>query len=93
MCSCGKSFEKHCFSQQISAAALVTTILKKFVNKNIFLNLVVHSFDQSALDSHRVLLIKAVAEKYINVRLYHFAKQKSNKSESITHHSNKIVLI
>lgn len=72
--------------------SVVNKTLKIFVNRNISSNLLVHSYDQSAFDNHRILLIKAVVNRYTNVRLYHFAKQKTNKSESIRHHSNKIVL-
>lgn len=78
--------------KQISTVSVVNKTLKIFVNRNIFSNLLVHGYDQSAFDNHRILLIKAVVNRYTNVRLYHFAKQKTNKSESIRHHSNKIVL-
>lgn len=76
----------------VPAEVLVTSILKALLNKNIFVNLVRHSFDQSPLDNHRVLLIKAIATKYVNIRLYYFSKNRINKSDSIRHRSNKIVL-
>ena len=65
---------------------------KKFVFSEVFSNLVVHSFDQSAFDSHRVLLIKSIIERYLNVRISYLSKATKNNETSIRHHSNKIVL-
>lgn len=76
----------------MSTEAVVSLLLRKFIGRNTFQTLTQHMFDQSALDNHRLLLIKAVATRYIHVRMFYLTKNKINKSESIRHHNNKIVL-
>lgn len=49
-------------------------VLKAFLGVDIFANLRVHQFDMAPINNHVVDLIKAVAEKYIDVRLYYISK-------------------
>lgn len=45
-------------------------ILKLFINSNVFSELNDHSMTQPPTFNHRMLLIKAIIEKYVNVRLH-----------------------
>lgn len=76
----------------LSACKLTSLVLKELMGRNIFPELLSHGLDQFALDNHRILLIKSVAERYINIRLYYINKNKVDKSSSVRHFSNKIVL-
>lgn len=79
---------------KVSIDYLKNLILREFVTANVFRNLVIHSFDQFALDNHRCLLIKSIIERYLNIRLIYLSKRKTDKNRavSIRHTSNKIVL-
>lgn len=79
-------------SNSILLQPLSSKILKEFVNSRIFSNLVTHSFDQFALDNHRILLIKCIIDKYLNIRIMYLMQNKVSKVSSIRHQSNKIVL-
>lgn len=45
-------------------------ILKSFINSNVFSELNDHLMSQPPTFNHRMLLIKAIIEKYVNVRLH-----------------------
>lgn len=79
-------------TNDFSVELIISFILRHFTLSNVFSNLLVHSFSQSPLENHRVLLIKAVAIKYANIRFCYLSKSKNNKSLSIRHKSNKLVL-
>ncbi|EZA46611.1 THAP domain-containing protein, partial [Ooceraea biroi] len=50
---------------------LVNQVLQHFIgNEHIFLNLREHSHDQTALNNHSFHLMRAIAFKYIKIRLY-----------------------
>ncbi|GFS18023.1 THAP domain-containing protein 9 [Elysia marginata] len=51
---------------------IVISVLKSFLNKPVFDSIKEHMADHATVNNHLVLLIKAVAEKYLQVR-YHYA--------------------
>lgn len=79
---------------RISIDYIKNLVLRQFVASKIFGNLVIHTFDQGVLDSHRFLLIKSIIERYLNIRIIYLHKNETNKKKaiSIRHTSNKIVL-
>lgn len=55
----------------MSETYLLNQVLKYFIgNSNLFQNLELHSHNQSALENHAVHLMRAIAVKYIKIRLY-----------------------
>lgn len=79
-------------STNYSVELIMSLILRQFIFSDVFSNLFSHTFNQSPLESHRVLLIKAIALKYANIRFCYLSKNKINRSVSIRHQSNKLVL-
>jgi len=72
---------------------LVNCVLAKFTESNIlFLNLKQHSHDQNPLENHVIHLTKAIACKYIQIRLYHICKQAMGDVQSERHFRNKLTL-
>ncbi|KAI5634401.1 transposase protein domain-containing protein [Phthorimaea operculella] len=73
--------------------ALRSRILKHFLNSNVFDSLNDHSMDQSPLFNHRLNFIRAIIEKYTNVRL-HFAHKNNTelKKTSKRQKRNKLSL-
>jgi len=72
---------------------LVNCVLAKFTESNIlFLNLKHHSHDQNPLENHVIHLTKAIACKYIQIRLYHICKQAMGDVQSEKHFRNKLTL-
>lgn len=49
-------------------------------------------YEQSPLNNHTILLIKAVAFKYLQIRLYYIAKRASEPDEKIRNLFNKLML-
>lgn len=47
----------------MSAEVLISFVLNEFMFKNLWSDLIVHSFNPSVLDSYRIFLIKAVAKR------------------------------
>lgn len=58
---------------------LISKALRHFIGMNLFKEINMHQFDQSPLNNHLTLLIKAVMEKYINVRLHYLTKNATPK--------------
>lgn len=50
---------------------IVNFVLGHYVNKEIFSSLFSHMFDTQPLENHRHLLIKSVAEKFLQVCFYY----------------------
>ncbi|CAN8014855.1 unnamed protein product [Ixodes persulcatus] len=48
---------------------MVANMLEAFMNKGD------HMYDTGPLENHYVLLVRSVAERYINLRLHHAEKQ------------------
>ncbi|KAH9632416.1 hypothetical protein HF086_010809 [Spodoptera exigua] len=53
---------------------LMAKALPHFIGLDLFDNIKFHQFDQSPLNNHIILLIKAIMEKYINLRLHYLTK-------------------
>lgn len=73
---------------------LVNSVLRKFTDSNnLFSNLNKHLHDQNALENHIVHLTKAIAAKYIKVRLHHICKKAmEDNKQSERHFRNKLTL-
>lgn len=71
---------------------LISKVLYEFIGQNtIFKNLGDHIYDQCAMDNHYMHLIRAIAQNYIKIRMFHIFKQ-FNNPESNRHIYNKLVL-
>jgi len=79
--------------KQMTEAYLLHQVLHRFIgNNNVFLSLEQHSCDQTPLQNHAVHLIRAVASKYIHIRLYFIGRSAIESNVSIRQQFNKIVL-
>ncbi|KAJ8728919.1 hypothetical protein PYW07_006615 [Mythimna separata] len=58
------------FTRNEDIVIVKNRILKSFVDSNIFSELNDHAIAQTPTLNHRMLLLKAVIEKYVNVRLH-----------------------
>lgn len=58
---------------------LFAKALPHFIGMNLFKDINIHQYDQSPLNNHLTLLIKAVMEKYTNIRLYYLTKNAAPK--------------
>jgi hypothetical protein len=84
----GGSFLKKKFTGEY----LTSSVLHYYLDKDIFDVLRIHSKNQSPVDNHVILLIKAIAKKYIDIRLHYIAKTVIDKSLSKRQLFNKLVL-
>ena len=76
---------------------LVQTVLKSLVGRNVFSSIDMHMFDHEVSNNHIVLLIKAVIEKYLQVRYFYAGKKytmhlKANIKSRSRQVMNKLVL-
>lgn len=60
------------FEKQIQGLKL--KVIKSFINSDVLSNLHQHSLDQPITFNHRIHLLKAVVDKYCDVRLHYFHK-------------------
>lgn len=58
-------------------ADICKTVMKTFLQKNIFQKIHMLSMEQPAMFNHRIGLLKAVTEKYIDVRLHYIGKNET----------------
>jgi len=88
-----KSDGKHLL-KEMSETYLLNQVLKYFIgNTHLFQNLELHSHDQNALENHVIHLMRAIAAKYIKIRLYFIGRNHIiNNEVSVRHYCNKIVL-
>lgn len=85
--TCEKLFRKfvspsgasHMTLSNVQCHKLIQSVLKSFVNRPIFSQLSCHMFDTEGFNNHVIFLLKAIAEKYFQVR-YHYAAKKYNAS-------------
>lgn len=61
---------------------IVQSVLKHFLYKPCFENLSCHMFDSEPDTNHAVLLLKAIAEKYLQVRYHYAGKQYTSAMQS-----------
>lgn len=71
---------------------LSTKTLAKFVGKNTFIVLNLHSVDQPATLNHRLHLIRAIIKKYIKVRMHHESISENTGRGTERQQFKKIVL-
>ncbi|KAM7307079.1 uncharacterized protein ISCGN_010715 [Ixodes scapularis] len=62
-------------SGQNVAHKMVANVLEVFIDKGLFVSIRDHICDTGPLENHYVLLVRSVAERYINLRLHHAGKQ------------------
>lgn len=93
ICKTAESFVR-CYTDKlknINKNIIVTKILSKFVGTSIFNDIVFHSFNEYPTSNHSTDLIKAVIEKYLNIRL-HFILKNSLSKETKRQLLNKYIL-
>ena len=61
---------------------LVSSVLEAYRGKNVFSDFSYHMYDTQPLDNHLHLLIKAIAERYFQVRYHYASKQITAKLKS-----------
>lgn len=82
-----------CMKRKYTEAYLASCVLFKFSeSNNLFLDLTEHAHDQNPLQNHIVHLIKAIARKYVRIRLYHIAKQATEEIHSKRTFRNHLTL-
>ena len=74
--SCNKTLGKSNFHR------IVGSLLTDYRDKNIFSHLTYHMYDTQPLDNHLHLLVKAIAEAYLQVRYNYSGKHRSNMVHS-----------
>lgn len=57
------------------AQKMVANVLEAFLDGGLFATIRDHMYDSGPLENHYVLLVRSVAEHYINLRLHHAGKQ------------------
>jgi len=62
-----------------SVHAITQSVLESFVNKDCFKSLRQHMLECEPMDNHIVLLLKAIVEKYLQVRYHYAGKQYTAK--------------
>lgn len=80
------------FSKKDSIPKMVCSILKRFINTTIFVDLCDHVMEQSPLDNHIGLLIKAIAFRYLEVRIHYIMNSLSQGEDRIRNMHTKLVL-
>lgn len=80
--------------KQFTEIYLLNQVLQCFIgNTTLFLNLEEHSHEQTALENHAFHLTRAIASKYIKIRLYFIGRNVlDNNVISIRQSFNKILL-
>ena len=80
--TCEKLFWKHVFESDISSKLskitsheIVQSVLKVFAQKSVFKTLISHAYDCDPTANHILLLIKSIAEKYLQVRYYYAGRE------------------
>lgn len=68
---------------------LLQKCLKKCIGVKILYEM--HYSDNAFIDNHQTLLIKAICQKYLNVRI-HYATKNMCKEESIRNMYTKLIL-
>ena len=101
---CEKHFRRYVASSDcgrlcsITCSKLLQSVMKSFLNKSIFSTLYTsHMLDQEGFNNRVILLIKAVAEKYLQVRYFYAGKMFNAKlKETLKNKSrqtlNKLIL-
>jgi hypothetical protein len=99
---CEKSFRHHvssdvCSLSNFQLSKLVSIVLKSFIGIDFFPSLTHHMFENSPLENHAVHLVRAVCEKYLQVRYYYAARTYSanlkNKLSKISRQrGNKLII-
>lgn len=86
--------EKYLSNQMIEAFLLQQVLHRLNENNIVFHNLEEHSYYQTALQNHVVHLMRGVASKYIQIRLYFIGRNITDNENnvSIRQQFNKIVL-
>lgn len=101
--TCEKFFRRLVYSadsstlSRVSCHEIVQCVLEVYLNKDVFLSLTDHMLECEPLSNHLVLLVKAVAEKYLQVRYYyagrHFTAKQIEQRQRISRQvSNKLIL-
>jgi hypothetical protein len=94
--TCEKFFRSHVYNvsstnlSRIKSHRIVSSVLESYVNNSmVFASLSNHMLECSPLDNHLILLIKAVSEKFLQVRYYYAEKQFSAKVKYAKHRTSR----
>ena len=71
------------------------SVLEDINISSIFVDLEEHMLEQSIMDNHVLLLVKAVARSYIKIRMHHIAKEFNEsivKNDRVRKKLTKLVL-
>lgn len=79
------------FSQKSDTQRLIALTLKTFIGKDTFSVLSKHSLDQPTTDNHRLHLIRALIEKYLNCRMHYECKIENNDRTSKRQKFTKLI--
>jgi hypothetical protein len=61
--------------KNVTMSPIVHAVLKNFIGIECFPSLNNHMFECHPLENHLILLIKSIAEKYLQVRFYYAARE------------------
>ncbi|XP_025161077.1 uncharacterized protein LOC112589997 isoform X2 [Harpegnathos saltator] len=82
-----------CLSKKFTEIYLLNQVLQRLIeNRNIFSNIEEHSRDQTILENHVFHFMRAIASKYIKIRLHFIGRNILRDNISIRQAFNKIVL-
>lgn len=94
--TCEKYFRKYVYHvsstnlSRVQSHRIVSSVLESYVNNTVvFSSLHNHMMECEPLDNHLILLIKAVCEKYLQVRYYYAGKQFSAKVKYSKHRTSR----
>lgn len=88
--ACDKLFRQYVYDVassrvlRTSVQNIVQCVLESYISKDVFTSLSVHMLEYGPLENHLVLLIKAIAEKYLQVRYYYAGRMFSAKMQAHT---------
>ena len=71
------------------------SVLEDINISSIFVDLEEHMLEQSIMDNHVLLLVKAVARSYVKIRMHHIAKEFNEsivKNDRVRKKLTKLVL-
>jgi len=79
-------------NKKFTVAYLTIQVLKNCIGRELFINLKDHTSEQGAFENHITHLIRSICNRYIKIRLHFIAQQAINKSISMRHVFNKLIL-
>lgn len=90
---CESEFKNHMdrFENTQTHHKITQTVLKSFINTNILTSHSRHYLDYPICANHRVLLLKSIVFKYIQMRLFYYYKRKNTPQCSTRKQLTKLI--